>query len=85
MTRWRGYDVEEIEALFRRVEELEARVALLDGGAGTRVGAAPGTPNESVIRDLMQQGRTLEAIKVYRDQTGSSLAEARAAVEALAR
>ncbi len=36
------------------------------------------------LGDLIRQGRTLEAIKVYREQTGAGLKEAKEAVEALA-
>lgn len=35
------------------------------------------------VRDLLQQGRKLEAVKLYQDRTGISLMEAKAAVEAL--
>lgn len=33
--------------------------------------------------ELMRQGRKIEAVKVYRERTGVSLAEAKAAVERL--
>jgi ribosomal protein L7/L12 len=39
---------------------------------------------EGQIRSLMQAGRKIEAIKIYRQETGSGLKEAKDAVEALA-
>jgi hypothetical protein len=37
-----------------------------------------------VVREL-EQGRKIQAIKIYREETGAGLAEAKAAVEAIAR
>jgi ribosomal protein L7/L12 len=82
VTRYRQFDISEIEDLFRRVEALEARVASFDGG--TSPVAAADAPIDPQIVELMRQGRTIEAIKIYRDQTGVGLAEAKAAVEQLA-
>lgn len=36
------------------------------------------------IRSLLQRGNKIEAIKIYREATGVGLAEAKAAVEAIA-
>jgi ribosomal protein L7/L12 len=36
-----------------------------------------------VVREL-EQGRKIQAIKIYREETGAGLAEAKAAVEAIA-
>lgn len=41
-----------------------------------------GPPNQR-ITELMRQGRKIEAIKLYREQTGVGLAQAKEAVEAL--
>jgi ribosomal protein L7/L12 len=70
-----------VEDLQRRVEELEARVATLDGGS-----AAPATvsPVDTEILDLVRQGRKIEAIKIYRERTGAGLAEAKTAIDRLA-
>jgi ribosomal protein L7/L12 len=40
---------------------------------------------EQTVRTLMQAGQVIEAIKVYREQTGATLVEAKGAVEAIAR
>lgn len=39
---------------------------------------------ENCIRDLLDTGKKIEAIKLYRERTGVSLAEAKEAVETLA-
>lgn len=72
----------------RRVEELERRVAALERAMGA---AAPsrtvGEPNETwasvTVRNLVLQGKKIEAIKVFRDETGLSLREAKDIVERL--
>ena len=79
MTRYRQYDIAEIEALFQRVERLEERLAALDGKS-----ASPDVQSDPQIAELLRQGQTIEAIKLYREQTGVGLAEAKAAVERLA-
>jgi ribosomal protein L7/L12 len=44
----------------------------------------PDSPVPGVVERL-QQGKKIEAIKVYREQTGAGLAEAKDVVEAIAR
>ncbi|SNY53792.1 ribosomal protein L7/L12 [Paractinoplanes atraurantiacus] len=44
----------------------------------------PAADSPDVLGPLMQ-GQKIQAIKVYREQTGASLAEAKAAVEQIAR
>ncbi|XVV10244.1 hypothetical protein ACQP2X_36140 [Actinoplanes sp. CA-131856] len=44
----------------------------------------PAADSPEVLGPLMQ-GQKIQAIKVYRDQTGASLAEAKAAVDQIAR
>jgi len=48
-------------------------------------GAAASAETEDDIVSLVRQGRKIEAIKLYRAQTGVGLAEAKAAVEAMER
>lgn len=43
------------------------------------------SPYVAEVQTLLQAGKLIEAIKVYRAATGLGLAEAKAAVEALAR
>jgi len=87
VARWRQYDIEEIEALFRRVEALEARVAALDGGAAPVAATPPaaGAQADPQITQLVRDGRMIEAIELDREQTGVGLAEAKAAVERIPR
>ena len=40
---------------------------------------------ERELRSLLDQGKKIEAVKVFKDQTGSSLIDAKHAVEALLR
>ena len=72
-------DRAELETLVRRIEDLEARVAALDGRS--RWDPAAGIANDPEMHDLLRRGRTIEAIKLYRERTGVGLAEAKAAVD----
>ncbi len=47
----------------------------------THLGIAPPDDGLGDIRDLIARGRKIEAIKAYRERTGSGLAEAKAAVD----
>ncbi|CDO05559.1 50S ribosomal protein L12 [Mycolicibacterium cosmeticum] len=73
----------------RRVEELERRVAALERAMGAAVPPSRpvGEPNETwasvTVRNLVLQGKKIEAIKVFRDETGLSLREAKDIVERL--
>ncbi|MDN3353393.1 ribosomal protein L7/L12 [Actinomadura sp. DC4] len=44
----------------------------------------PETPLTAVVAEI-EQGRKIQAIKLYREQTGAGLAEAKEAVETMAR
>jgi ribosomal protein L7/L12 len=50
-------------------------------------GEADGRPEDLVfsIRQLLNQGRKIEAIKLYREQMGADLKEAKQAVDAIER
>ena len=58
---------------------------VLSAGQERRTGSFDQQPNdlEGHIRLLMQQSRKIEAIKLYREQTGSGLKEDKDAVEAM--
>ena len=43
----------------------------------------PGAALEQQVRALLDQGQKIEAVKLYKDQKGTSLLEAKAAVEAM--
>ncbi|WP_051898021.1 ribosomal protein L7/L12 [Sciscionella sediminilitoris] len=69
-----------------RIVRLEAQVAYLAEQLGVRPGeleahAAPDVPAEA--RRLAEAGKKIKAIKVYREATGASLAEAKRAIEAI--
>ena len=71
-----------VDMLRRRIDELEGRVAALDGRTAT--------PPEQMHSDISpavlaaaQSGNTIEAIKLYRLETGLGLAEAKAAIDRL--
>lgn len=54
-------------------------------GASIPVPSATTTDFEQEVRSLLDQGKKIEAVKVYKDQTGSSLKDSKDAVEALQR
>jgi ribosomal protein L7/L12 len=69
-----------------RLRQLEEQVERLSAQAGLPWSAAM-TPEadgvDSEVVALAQSGRTIEAIKRYRELTGAGLAEAKQAVESL--
>jgi ribosomal protein L7/L12 len=46
-----------------------------------KLGVDPHPPLSDRVKELAGEGRKIEAIKLYRDETGAGLAEAKAAVE----
>ena len=75
-----------------RVGELEVQVARLTRRVDALVAELGVTLDErlpadveSRIRVLIAQGKTIAAIKLYREATGEGLREAKAAVDAMAR
>jgi hypothetical protein len=64
-----------------RLERVERRLNLVLRHLG--IDPAPGSPLSDRVRGLADDpARKIEAIKVYREETGAGLAEAKAAVEA---
>lgn len=55
----------------------------IDSGSEPDTSSPPATRED--MFSLLQEGRKIEAIRLYREQTGAGLAEAKAAVEALER
>lgn len=51
----------------------------------THLGLTDTPPEEPDVVQFLQQGKKIEAIKVYRQRTGLGLAESKAAVEKIAR
>ncbi|NPD03413.1 hypothetical protein HN031_01790 [Nocardioides sp. zg-1308] len=73
-----------IAELERRVARLEAQLAQLAaaGSAGTPA-AVPAEPWMAEVQALRRAGKTIHAIKLYRDHTGVGLKEAKDAVDAM--
>jgi ribosomal protein L7/L12 len=67
-------------ALARQVASIERRVSAI--GSHLQV-AAPQADHPLVLAEL-QQGRQVQAVKLYREETGAGLAEAKAAVDEIA-
>jgi len=76
MARMGEVDVEEYAALRMRVKELEDQVAFLMRHLNVQY-VAPGGEVEAQVKQLVLQGKTLDAIKLYREKTGASLEEAK--------
>lgn len=64
-----------------QLARIERKVDLVMAHLGI---SEPAHPMPEVVRHL-DRGEMVQAIKVYREQTGAALREARAAVEAIAR
>jgi hypothetical protein len=73
----------EYVALRRRVEKLERLVALLMEELGLECDERPGPDLSPMIEDLVHKGELIEAIKLYREETGAGLKEAKEFVESL--
>ena len=58
--------------------------ALFQGDVERAVDAASSATEGDVV-SMLQQGRKIDAIRMYREQTGAGLSEAKAAVEAIER
>ncbi|WP_407552772.1 hypothetical protein QOM21_22900 [Streptomyces sp. Pv4-95] len=64
--------------LDRRVQRLERKVDLLLAHVGAE---EPEDPRMAEMDELLVRGKTVQAIKLHRELTGSSLLEAKEAVE----
>jgi ribosomal protein L7/L12 len=67
--------------------EAKAAVEALEQGETMTIRASrvtQGTSAEADLLDLLRQGQKVEAIKVYRERTGTGLREAKEAIERLA-
>ncbi|MFB7635829.1 hypothetical protein ACFC0M_33425 [Streptomyces sp. NPDC056149] len=64
--------------LERRLARLEQKVDLLMAHLEV---AEPAEPRMAEVDALLAEGKTIHAIKVYREATGAGLAEAKEAVE----
>ncbi|MFX0538410.1 hypothetical protein ACQBAT_02500 [Ornithinimicrobium sp. Y1847] len=79
---------ERIERLERRVKQQEQVIAELCRKAGldpASVGVAPVGQVDAEEQRLIAAGKTIQAIKHYRERTGAGLREAKEFIEAAAR
>jgi len=67
-----------------RLSALEARVAALEAQLGRATGAVADAGASAVVLDLVAKGDLIRAIKVYRQESGAGLREAKRYVEKLA-
>ncbi|MGG8405342.1 hypothetical protein ACM614_01530 [Streptomyces sp. 12297] len=70
-----------IRAVERKADRLDRRLGLVLHHLGIE---EPEPDGLGRVRELVREGKTIEAIKVYRSVTGAGLREAKEAVEALA-
>jgi len=79
----RGTRYEQLEALFEKlgsyIEHMEAQLVVLSEKAGVPYEPyAPTVPAD--VAELARAGKTLDAIKRYRELTGASMDEAKAVI-----
>jgi ribosomal protein L7/L12 len=74
-----------IEAINKRLDWIEESLGRVVGLQYTPMGRAERRPDETPIppeiQELIQQGKAKEAVKRYRELTGSSLEQAQAAID----
>ena len=73
----------EIYKLQERVAKLERQVQFLLGQASVSYVDMPSTAGYPDVADLKHRGKLIDAIKLYRSYTGSTLEAAKAYVENL--
>lgn len=78
-----SYTDVEIFELRQRVVSLERQVAFLLENSGLAYQDRPNQDVSPEILDLVRRGRKIEAIKVYREQTGAPLKQAKEFIDAL--
>jgi large subunit ribosomal protein L7/L12 len=78
-----SYNDQQISELRQRVALLERQVAFLMEQLGVEYYEEPNAGVPPEILDLVRQGRKIEAIKLYRQETGVGLREAKEFVDAL--
>jgi ribosomal protein L7/L12 len=69
-----------IRAVERKADRLDRRLGLLLDHLGVE---EPETEGLDEVRELVRQGKDIDAVRVYRRRTGAGLREAKRAVDAL--
>jgi hypothetical protein len=90
MADWQDFwndrnDSSRIGFLGRKLETMERKLDLLLKQLNIQIPDEPVSPKLNEVKALIDQGNLMEAMKAYRMHFGGSLAEAKTAVEALAR
>ncbi|MBN1584115.1 MAG: ribosomal protein L7/L12 [Anaerolineae bacterium] len=78
-----SYTDSEIFALKQRVAKLERQVTFLLRSSGLRYVDEPPSGVSPEILDLVQRGQKIRAIKLYREETGVGLREAKDFIDSL--
>jgi ribosomal protein L7/L12 len=78
-----SYADQQITELRQRIALLERQVAFLMAQLGVEYYEEPNAGVSPEILDLVRQGRKIEAIKLYRLETGVGLREAKEFVDSL--
>lgn len=77
-------ETKEIYALKQKVEELERKLEFVMQALRLRYSEVPAAQDGEIV-ELIKRGNMIEAIKLYREQTGLGLKEAKDAVDELHR
>ena len=75
----------EVTALRQRITRLEGQVEFLYKHLGVTFVPEAGPADDPRIIELVKKGKTIDAIKLYRDLNGASLPDANQAVEDMQR
>ncbi len=75
----------EVTALRQQIVHLEGQVEFLYKHLGVTFVPAAGLGDDPRIIELIKKGKTIDAIKLYRDLNGASLPDANQAVEDMQR
>ena len=73
----------EIQELQHRVAKLERQIEFILNSQGLRYRDDPGHGISPAIIDALQRGNKITAIKIYREQTGVGLKEAKDYIDSL--
>jgi ribosomal protein L7/L12 len=69
--------------VFNRIAALERKVSFLLQHLGIDADEAPAVTTDDEVMRLVRLGKTIDAIKLYRERTGVGLAEAKTAIDQL--
>jgi ribosomal protein L7/L12 len=78
-----SYNDSELYKLRQRVAKLERQVAFLTERLGVAYHDEPDIGVSPEILDLLRRGRKIQAIKLYRQETGAGLKDAKDFIDSL--